>query len=237
MSAFLDTRMLAFDIESTGVNVESDRIVTATVVKCDPVNKQADPTEWLVNPGIEIPAEATAIHGITTEQARANGTDPGIAVKQIAMAVIDAWLDGIPVVAFNAAYDLTLLDREMRRHGIGTLKLGGPVIDPSVIDRALDPYRKGKRTLADVCAHYGVTQTDAHSASGDALAAARLAWKLPRVHHDLAEWSLEKLHDCQTQWRKSWATEFEAYLRQQGKEESIDGEWPMRSFVSEKKAS
>ena len=45
------------------------------------------------------------------------------------------------------------------------------VIDPFVIDKHIDPYRKGKRTLTAVCEHHGVKQTDAHDATGDDLAA------------------------------------------------------------------
>lgn len=231
MTMFLDTPMLAFDVESTGVDVETDRIVTATAVVADPVAKTAEPTSWLVNPGIEIPAEATAIHGVTTDEARLLGADPAEAIAEIAIQIAEAWEQDMPVVAFNAAYDLTLLAREMRRHGVGELKATGPVIDPMCIDRALDPYRKGKRTLADVCAHYGVTQTDAHSSVGDALAAARLAWKLPRAYKDLRNLDLWELHERQVGWREAWATEFEAYLRRKGEHTKIDGHWPLRPFV------
>lgn len=222
--------MLAFDLETTGVDVEVDRIVTASAVAANPPEKSAIPTNWLLNPGIDIPEEASAVHGITTEKAIAEGADSATAVAEIAANLIDAWEADVPVVAFNAAYDLTLLDREMRRHGIGRLIVAGPVIDPSVIDRALDSYRKGKRSLAAVCAHYGVTQTGAHSSEGDALATARLAWKMPRAFPDLADIDLIELHDKQVQWRKEWAVNFEAYLRSKGEDTTVNGEWPMRSF-------
>ena len=226
---WLDSPMLAFDLESTGVDVETDRIVTAATVAVDPVKRSSKLMDWLVDPGIEIPAEATAIHGITTEYARAEGAQPSKALVEITHKLYDAWEEGRAVVAFNAAFDLTLLDRELARHGHGGLTIGGPVIDPSIIDRAVDPYRKGKRTLADVCAHYGVTQTDAHMASGDALAAARLAWKLPRVFPEIAAMKLDELHQKQIEWREAWAMNFQEYLQRQGKYEEIDGAWPMRT--------
>jgi len=56
-----------FDIESTGVNVVNDRIVELSVLKIFPDGKKESKT-WLVNPEMEIPAETTAIHGITNEK-------------------------------------------------------------------------------------------------------------------------------------------------------------------------
>ena len=51
---------MAFDTETTGVDVERDRIVTACVGVGDPKLGTWHPKKWLINPGIEIPAEATA---------------------------------------------------------------------------------------------------------------------------------------------------------------------------------
>ena len=65
-------RLAAFDIESTGVNPQSDRIVTATVSVVGG-GLPAESTSWLADPGVEIPEGAARVHGITTEQARAEG--------------------------------------------------------------------------------------------------------------------------------------------------------------------
>ena len=62
--------LYGFDVESTGVDVFTDRIVTATVVKIEG-GQLADQRSWLVDPGISIPEAATKVHGITTERARA----------------------------------------------------------------------------------------------------------------------------------------------------------------------
>lgn len=64
----------------------------------------------------------------------------------------------------NARYDLSLLDRECRRYAVESISelLGdapAPVIDPLVIDKHVDKYRKGKRALHALCAHYGVSST------------------------------------------------------------------------------
>jgi hypothetical protein len=60
--------VLAFDTETTGVSIETDRIVSAAAIHM--ADGHADTTEWLADPGIDIPAEATAVHGITSEHAR-----------------------------------------------------------------------------------------------------------------------------------------------------------------------
>jgi DNA polymerase-3 subunit epsilon len=74
-------RLAAFDIETTGIDCESDRIVTAAVTLAGggrPLESHA----WLVDPGIEIPAGATAVHGVSTERARAEGRSPAEAVER-----------------------------------------------------------------------------------------------------------------------------------------------------------
>ena len=75
-------RLAAYDIETTGTDTENDRIVTAAVS----VVGGREPTEsrtWLVDPGIEIPGEATAVHGITTEKAQSEGLDAALSLIHI----------------------------------------------------------------------------------------------------------------------------------------------------------
>ena len=74
---------------------------------------------WLVDPGIEIPGKAAEIHGITTEIAQAEGMSPAPVIAEICEELIRAADGQVPIVAFNACFDLTLLDRECRRNGTG----------------------------------------------------------------------------------------------------------------------
>lgn len=172
--------MSAFDTETTGIDVESDRIVTATFVTID--SADVDSRSWLISPGIPIPESATAIHGITDADARASGDDAAVACLEIVRKIYQAWEAEQPVIGYNIVFDFSILDRELRRyHGFG-MEIRGPVIDPFVCDKHLDPYRKGKRTLTATCAHYNVTLGAAHDAKQDALAAARLAWRLAQVY-------------------------------------------------------
>lgn len=98
---------------------------------------------------------------------------------------------GLPLVIMNAPYDLTVLDREARRHNLPTLdeRLGrpvAPVIDPLVLDKRCIRYRRrisetqGARCLRTLCEVYGVPwdETRAHGAVYDALQAARVAWRI-----------------------------------------------------------
>lgn len=219
--------LAAFDIESSGVDVETDRIVTATLVRID--GGTIDAREWLINPGIEIPAEAIAIHGITNQKARTEGIDPATAVAQIFAELDECWTGGRPVIIYNASFDLTLLDRELRRHCDTSLDgVIGPVIDPFVIDKQLDPFRRGKRTLTAACDHFGVRLENAHSSTGDALAAARVAYRLAQMYPDDLG-NLDTINEQQAAWRAAWAAEFAAYLRRKGNPEPVDGQWPMRA--------
>ena len=66
MNLKINKPLCFFDLETTGVNVSKDKIVEISILKILPNgNKQSN--TWLVNPGIEIPKEATNIHGISNE--------------------------------------------------------------------------------------------------------------------------------------------------------------------------
>ncbi|GAA1466636.1 exonuclease domain-containing protein [Nocardiopsis exhalans] len=222
--------MAAFDIETTGLDVEGDRIVTAALWRIDPARGAKEVTTWLADPGIEIPAEAAEIHGVTTEQARAEGRPAAEVVTEIAAALEAVTADGMPVVVYNAPYDLTLLDREIALHRPGAPLGAQPlVVDPFVLDKHVDTYRRGSRKLVDVCAHYDVplAQEEAHGAAADALAAARLAWRIAAAHPEIAEMSAEDLHRAQVKWKAEQSASFQEYLRRRNPEAVVDGTWPL----------
>jgi DNA polymerase-3 subunit epsilon len=188
-------RLAAFDLETTGVDVESDRIVTAAVIGI--AEGGSTPYEWLADPGVEIPAEATAVHGITTEHAREHGEPRHIVVDQVA-EMLAVWVreSGAAVVGHNVSFDLTLLDRECRRYALPTLhdRLDGRplyVIDTRVLDQRAVPYRRrvsekqGARQLITLAQFYRVPWDDdqAHGCSYDALVAARVAYRIGQLAH------------------------------------------------------
>jgi DNA polymerase-3 subunit epsilon len=207
--------LAVFDLETTGIDVETSRIVTATVAVLDAHGEVQERTDWLLNPGVEIPAEATAVHGITTEHAARYGSPAIDGIAEI-VGILRAHLGrGLPLVAYNAPYDITLLNREAMRHGIPPLSGPSPVIDPLVIDKAVDRYRRGKRTLAVTSAFYGITLDDAHDSGADAIAAGRVAQAIARVHRTLLPPTASELHDLQVGWCRQQAESFQEYMRRE----------------------
>lgn len=228
--------LAGFDLETTGPDPETARIVTAAIVVRGG-EREPETLSWLVNPGIEIPAEATAVHGITTERAQAEGAEPAPAIAKISARLASLMIEGVPVVIYNAPYDLTVLDRDARRNGVepfGDEVLAdrrGVVVDPLVLDKHLDTYRKGSRTLIAACQHYRVTLDGAHDAGYDALAAMRVAWKIAVTYPSVAAMSLVELHDLQVKAKAAQSASFQEYLRRQGKPEVIDGSWPFKPYA------
>lgn len=223
------SRVGVFDLETTGVDVETDRIVTAHVGVLDGKGRELAARDWLADPGIAIPEGATAVHGITTAHARAHGRPALEVVADVTGALRSLLSQGVPVVAYNASYDFSLLAHEAIRHGVEPLVAPSPIIDPLVIDKAYDRYRPGKRTLEVVAAHYAVPLEGAHDASADAVAAGRVAQALARRFR-MPE-TLDALHTQQIGWARSQAASLTEYFISIGRiepEESLDGTWPVR---------
>ncbi|MEI5097904.1 3'-5' exonuclease [Streptomyces sp. PmtG] len=231
--------LIGFDLETTGTDPREARIVTGAVVEVR-AGQERGRREWLADPGVPIPADAVAVHGITDERAAAEGRPAAEVADAIAGVLVSSWQSGVPVVAYNAAFDLTLLSAELARHGLPSLRerLGGaepgPVVDPYAIDRTVDRYRRGKRNLEAVCAEYGVVLDTAHDAHADALAAARLATAIADRHAKVADLGPAELHRRQVEWYAEWAADFQAFLRRKGDADAtVDGTWPLRELAAD----
>ncbi|MEV8393012.1 3'-5' exonuclease [Streptomyces sp. NPDC057539] len=228
--------LVGFDLETTGTEPLEARIVTAAVVEVRGGEVVRQRT-WLADPGIRIPAQASAVHGISSERAAAEGRPAPEVAGEIAGILGAYWTRGVPVVAYNAPFDLTLLSAELRRYGLPPLGPVGPVIDPYTIDRAVDRYRRGKRTLEAVCAEYGVVLDTAHEAGADALAAVRVATAIAERHTSVAGLTPALLHERQIGWYAEWAADFQKFLRKKGNADAvIDGVWPLREPATEPSA-
>ncbi|MEW2299570.1 3'-5' exonuclease [Streptomyces sp. NPDC006655] len=229
--------LIGFDLETTGTDPREARIVTGAVIEVR-AGQELGRREWLADPGVEIPADAVAVHGISNERATAEGRPADQVADALANVLTGYWKTGVPVVAYNATFDLTLLSAELRRHGLPSLsdRLGGldpaPVVDPYTIDRWVDRYRRGKRNLEAVCAEYGITLTAAHNACADALAAARLAGAIAERHPKIAALGPVELHRRQVDWYAQWAADFQQFLRRKGDADAVvDGAWPLRELA------
>ncbi|MBR7837893.1 hypothetical protein KDL01_31760 [Actinospica durhamensis] len=217
----------SYDCETTGRDPLEARLVSASFVTSD-----GHRHDFLVDPGVEIPLETTAVHGITTEYAREHGSAPTAALERIAELLAAHLSAGQPLVVFNAPYDLTLLEVELERHGLRSLveRVGriAPVVDPLVIDKAVDRFRKGKRNLESQCAHYGVHIEGAHDAAVDAIAAMEVAKALAERYPEVGQATPDDLHRRQEEWKEASERDFAAYRQRRGEEYVPEPGWPVR---------
>jgi DNA polymerase-3 subunit epsilon len=250
---WFEQRFVSLDLETTHPEPDVARIVTASVLEIGG-RRPTVSRSWLVDPDIEIPAGAVAVHGITTEQAREAGELAGDAVPAI-IETLAARPGDCPIAVFNSPYDLTVLDREARRCDVTPLQDRGPllVIDPLVIDKHLHRYRPGSRKLGPMAEWYRVvTGADGHDADYDARLAAFLARRLCRdalvIRRDeweeqplQAEWDRIRcdavaLHAAQAGWYGFQARGLAAHFREQGKRDEADRvreDWPLVPFEGE----
>ncbi|GAB3530165.1 3'-5' exonuclease [Arthrobacter monumenti] len=227
MNSWHELPRAAFDLETTGRDPHEARIVTASIVLVNGAGEVVRTHEWMAAPEIDIPAEASAVHGVTNERAQAEGLPPEYVTAEV-LAVLEGLFDaGIPVMAFNAPYDFTVLGSECRRYGLVPTE-AKPVIDPFVLNKHVHKYRRGKRTLVALCEEYLVDLKEAHTSAADALATIRLAdclaAKYPQLHTDAAS-----LHDAQIDWCREQAASFQEYLRRTKPEAVISGDWPVHA--------
>ncbi|WP_454979202.1 exonuclease domain-containing protein [Corynebacterium propinquum] len=221
--SFNASRMLAFDLETTSNIPQEARIVTSALVSIE--GSTVDSQEMLADPGIEIPQPAVDVHGITTEYAREHGRNHDEVLADTIAAIKKGWEEGKTLVVYNANYDLTVL-RSLDQDFTVT----GPVFDPFVVDKLKDKYRKGPRTLGKVCEEYGVPLDNAHAATADAMAAARIAWKqVNQRFPELAKLDDGELMEYQAVGYYEMQTEFKRYLASRDRDaSSVATSWPMQ---------
>jgi len=175
-------RPLAFiDVETTGTHPHSDRIVELSILKVQPDGSE-DYRSHRVNPGVPIPAEATAIHGITDADV---AEEP--AFSQYANGVCE-FLDGCDISGFNViTFDLPFLEAELGRAGVDFSCEGRQLVDVMVIYHQVTPREPSKsRKLKDAYLEYsGKELEDAHGAERDATASAEVLNIMVEKHDDL----------------------------------------------------
>ena len=229
--SYLNSRRAGWDTETTSKYPHEARIVTAAVV-----GRGGDKPEhvqtWLINPGVLIPPETTEIHGIDDQIAQERGQDPKEALEEIADMMARAIRYGMPLVAYNTAYDWTVLHCELERHGLPTMldRLGGQpytLIDPLVLDKQADRRRKGSRKLQTVAEHYGVKLENWHEAKADAIAALGIADALFERNPRLATYDAQRLFLAQQAWREEQQKSLQEYFRQKDPEAYCAPEWPL----------
>lgn len=217
--AWADGPLFAFDLETTGRDPHTASIVSASLIDM----RTNESWEWLVCPEQEIPAEAVAVHGISTEYARAHGK-PRAEVVADMHRIFTSRVSGC-VVAHNAPYDLTIFARECEQFGFTIPALS--VIDTLVVDKHVEPFRKGPRTLDSVANRWGIVLDNAHNATADARAAGLIALAIADAFPELAHMSAQQIHDAQKEWKKEQAASLQKYLRARRDPNAVvDHEWP-----------
>ncbi len=231
MATWTAGEVFGFDFETTGIDRFNDVPVSYALVH---VVGGVVLRSWsgLIDPGREIPVGATEVHGITTERARDEGMPLREAIGLVTDAVLSASRRGVPLVGMKLDYDLTILDTQaMRLGGRGIVERGwcGPVLDCVVIDRHFDRYRKGRRTLVNLCELYGIDITNAHDASADAIASVEVLFALAARYEALWECDLARLHENQARWHRAWARGYDEWRISQGMIpiDPRDYEWPV----------
>lgn len=223
--SWAQSRLVGFDLETTGVEPATARIVTAAFVDA------ADHVRtWLADPGIEIPESARAVHGITTEFAQANGAAATQVISELCAEFAALREEGAIIVGHNVVYDLSVMATEVARHrpDIDFPSIIPTIVDTFVVDKHIDPYRKGKRTLIETAKTYRVELLDAHDAAADALAALDISRALAEKSTEISAMSNDEIMAAQADWKRSQAAGLQAWLRKKGNAEAVvDGSWPM----------
>lgn len=219
---WLDPGFLAFDTETTGTDPATDRIVTAALVHFsngEPVTER----EWLLKLDIPIPPGSTEIHGITDEMSQSQGQDERDALTEIHQAIVGS---GLPIVAFNASFDITMLNANLERHQLDPITTTA-IICPYILDKQFDKYVKGRnqRRLMPTIQRYGLDldEDSWHGASADATITGHLFLAQMNNYDALRSYTPEGLSADIAGWREQQDAEFQAWLARKKAEEESRG--------------
>ncbi|MBT60544.1 MAG: hypothetical protein CMA63_03190 [Euryarchaeota archaeon] len=177
-------RVLAFDLETTGISTSNDRIVQIALVGS---RKNGEPVhyECIINPRRPIPAGASNVHGIYDADVRGKGDFSTIA-DEVAELIADSVIVGHNVRKF----DLPMLEGEFFR-------LGKQMPKPRAIMDTLELVRRLKvarpHNLGALCSRHGISLENAHTAAADAAASLLLFWRLSVDHAPSFRKSLDEL--------------------------------------------
>ncbi|WP_185862227.1 3'-5' exonuclease [Blattabacterium cuenoti] len=160
MKLKLNRPICFFDIEATGINIGKDRIIEISILKIFPNGNQEDKT-WLICPGIPIPPQSTAIHGIKDEDVAGK-----LKFKDVAISIFKM-IENTDLAGYNSnRFDIPILAEEMLRAGISFDIKKYKTIDVQVIFHKMEP-----RTLSAAYKYYcNKDLIKAHSSKADTFA-------------------------------------------------------------------
>lgn len=224
---WLDQPLLALDSETTGTRPDFDRILTLCIGRSSKLGTWVSRT-WRINPGVPIPPESTAVHGI------GDADVTGWAQPFDALVEIGQWLDAAaanrrPLVLHHAPFDLSLIDAELRRHTGQGIPDGLIVLDTLCLFRRFD-WTTGGRSLSKLAARYGIT-FPAHDAEADALASLKLLHILAALNDLLPLITPATLHEAQQRWWVQQQDAAEARALGSGTAFERQDCWPLIPFT------
>jgi DNA polymerase-3 subunit epsilon len=179
-------RVLAFDLETTGISTNNDRIVQVALIGADadgnPIHHDV-----IVNPQRPIPREASRVHGIYDQDVR------GKPIFKECASELSELMEGAVIVGHNARkFDMPLLQNEFYRCGVTPPR-------PLVVLDTLEAVRRLKiprpHNLGAQCARHGIDLSNAHNAAADAAACLLLLWKVMRDHPSSFRRSLQEIEE------------------------------------------
>jgi len=228
-------KRVTFDTETTGTDTENDRIITCFMRAVDGDTVVFE-QNWVIDPGVEVPKEASDVHGMTTEWVRENGRkDVETAIEEIVHQLSEWGHRGFLICAYNGSFDLAILESEAKRYnpGVAGLRIkdeGYLHFDPCILSRKFDKYKKGGHQLITVAKRNGIEVEDdrLHAADYDVEITEKLtrlflnrAWKeLAKERQGLTpDEFLVKLQGWQAEWKQEWATGLTAFFKKENKRE------------------
>lgn len=217
--------MMAFDLETTGLDPLEDRIVQyGLYIDFDggPRTNMA-----ILNAEVDIPDEAAAVHGITTEIMKEQGIPYEEGLQDVANAFDWAWEKDVPLVIYNARFDWPFIKFQCDYAGI---ELKQPLIlDPLILDKWTDKWRKGSRKLTAVSEYMGIELENAHDALADAEATVKVMRQIAK-HSKLRHVGLEQLQSIQATAYDENTIGLRKWLASRGEDVSnMTLGWPMPS--------
>lgn len=242
--------LLGFDTETTGLMAGHDAIVSASLVLRDPAaGFSGDMCDaWLINPHRPISPGASAVNGFTDEFVAEHGEEPAPALDCIAEVIATTQRLRIPLVAYNAPFDVNMLNGDLERWDLeplarrtaaaqphaGADSPDSPatdplVIDPLVIDREVS-HRPGSRALAHTTEYYGVYPHGSfHDAATDTVAALDLLGPMATLYPQVGALTLEELMPWQREAFDAWRRSYNSWAKQHGRRPRNDTWFPRAS--------
>ncbi|MCW2119795.1 PolC-type DNA polymerase III [Flavobacterium sp. 7A] len=171
-NSFEDIRFVVLDTETTGFDYEKDRIlcIGAVAIKNNKI-QVADSFEVYIKQDV-FNKDTVKIHGI-----RRDGTEVKVSEEEALIQFLD-YLDDAIIVAHHTKFDITMINKALRRIGGGTIR--SKQLDTNFIHKKMAPGDNFQKmfSLDELCEIYNVKKQDRHTALGDALITAYLFLKL-----------------------------------------------------------